>query len=226
MWAAQGHGSVGGIHTPVCPGVCTVLLISAVYSATTLCCLLFRGHCGQEDQCIIQWIRKDTSARKGSIHMSHGKCSEAAYSLYGFESIRIWRVTIFCCDSLQLPSACCIKVWLLVLSLLWEWMYTGRIRDVVTWGIHTLPAGWLHDWHGEITDMLNSPFADRRCFTKTVALKPLAKKVVRGQEVTNHSEEILSGPIPYGVAWCFAAGTLFSALNNPFTYHWNENQYL
>ena len=105
MWAAQSHGAMGGIHTPVCPGLCTVLLISAVYPATTLCCLLFRGHRELEDQCIIQWIRKETNARKSSIDMSHGKCSEAAYSLYGSESIQVCPVTILCCDSLQLPSA-------------------------------------------------------------------------------------------------------------------------
>lgn len=55
---------------------------------------------------------------------------------------------------------------------------------------------------------------------QTVVLKPLAKKVVKGQEVnSNDSEKILSVPIPYSVSGCFAAGTLFSALNNLFTYH-------
>lgn len=112
MWAAQGHGAMGGIHTPVCPHECTVLLTSAVYSATTLCCLLFRGHRGQEDQYIIQWIREETNARKDIIDMSHGKCSEAAYCLYRFEGIQVCPVTILCCDSLQMTSAWCIKAWL------------------------------------------------------------------------------------------------------------------
>lgn len=170
MWAAQGHGAMGGIHTPVCPHVCTVLLTSAVYSATTLCCLLFRGHRGQEDQYIIQWIREETNARKGIIDMSHGKCWSCLLSL------QIWRYPGMSCYHLMLwfsaDDLCLLHQSMAVLSLLWKWMYTSRIRDVVTWVIHPLPGGWPHDWHGEIagwygkiTDMLNDPLADRHCFT-------------------------------------------------------------
>jgi len=35
---------------------------------------------------------------------------------------------------------------------------------------------------------------------QTVVLKPLAKKVVKGEEITNHFEKILSGHIPCSIA--------------------------
>lgn len=79
---------------------------------------------------------------------------------------------------------------------------------------------------GEITDMLNNLFADRHCFTNCGVEATGKKGCERSRGNSNHPEKISSGPIPYGVEWCFAAGTLFSALNNLFAYHWNENQYI
>lgn len=152
-------------------------------------------------------------------------------------SLQIWRYPGMSCYHLMLwfsaDDLCLVHQSMAVLFLLWKWMYTSRIRDVVTWVIHPLPVGWLHDWHGEIagwygkiTDMLNNPLADRHCFTNC-GVETTGKKghCERSRGNSNHSEKILSGPIPYGVAWCFAAGMLFCDLNNLFTYHWNENQY-
>lgn len=63
-----------GVYTHVRPGctLCTILLISAVY---------FRRYHGQEDQHIIQLIKKQNSAGIDSMRVKHGKCSEMAYLL-------------------------------------------------------------------------------------------------------------------------------------------------
>lgn len=140
----------GGIHTPMCPGVCIVLLVSTVYSATTLCCLLFRGHHEKEAQCIIQRIRKEICAR-----------ISLAGSIWAVENAMKWptvfidlKVCSMPCYYLMLwfsAAACCNKAWLLVLSLLWKWMNTGKIRDVSDSNTPSELATWLIWGNGWLT---------------------------------------------------------------------------